>query len=226
VVWIFPWSVLASISLFEYVKTLPNYGVQPFEAATISVICLFIALYIILRTLAEFTTNKYFGLERDIVLNRLTAADIMTRYLRDLSGPDMVQWFDDTFELLDVKQDQLERKVSKAKAKAIEISAINRDYVAERKERAATPIFELRRAIVDCIAIFDILNFQTEFFIKIYRTPEEDDALKQKFGSTSERLKRFNSQAHAAFEVLTELTAISEIVRERDRLGLPPAPEH
>jgi len=208
VAWTFIWSALATVSLEQYLRTVPGYGLQPFKAAGITLIAMVIVIYMIARSIGNATQQQYFGLERDIVLNRMTPEEIRERYLRDLSGPDMAQWLDEAVITLDRKEEHLQQELDSAQGKVKEISAISVAYPAERKERAALAINRLRKALEDCVYEYDVLSFQTDFFVKSYKTPEENEALNRRFTAWAEKYRAFRLKAAEATRVLAELTKI------------------
>lgn len=199
------WSGLGTVALVRCVKTLPNYGLQPIKAASVSLIAVSIVGYMVLRSLGSATQYKYFGFERDIVLNRMTPAEIRNRYLRDLSGPDMAQWLDDAMVTLDLKEEHLKREQNSAREKLKEIANINAEYVIERKERAASIADNLRKALFDCISQYEVLTFQTGFFIESYTTQEEREALKQRFTLLRQKTSSFKEKVSTALRLLDEL---------------------
>jgi hypothetical protein len=203
------WFVLGGISLVRYLKTLSNYGLQPFKAASVDLIFISIVSYMILRSLGTANQHRYLGLERDIVLNRMAPAEIRDRYLRDLSGPDMAQWLDDAFVSLDLKEEHLKRERDSAREKLTEITGINAEYRAERKPRAVAVAEKLRGAIHDCMSQYDVLTFQTEFFVDSYKTQEENEALKERFKLLKERHGAFKEKVSETLKVYDELTKIS-----------------
>ncbi len=89
-----------------------------------------------------------------------------------------------------------------------EISAISVDYPAERKERAALAINRLRKALEDCVYQYDVLSFQTNFFVQSHKTPEENEALNKRFTAWAKKYTAFRPKAAEATKVLAELTKI------------------
>ena len=204
------WSVLGAICLGRYLETFSDYGIRPFKAAGIGLITISILVYLLLRFLADASQQKYFGLERDIVLNRMTPAEIRERYLRDLSGPDMAQWLDDALATLEARENHLQREYEAAQGKLREITSINSEYRAERKERAKSAASNLRKAIDDCISHYQVLTFQTEIFVGSYKTPEENEALKQRLKLWTERFDAFVSRKSSVLALLGELEKMAE----------------
>ena len=161
----FIWSIVGTVALVRYLETLPGDGLQAFKAAGITFIVIAIIGYMVLQSVFNATGAQYFGLERDIVLNRMTPAEIRERYLRDLSGPDMIQWLDDSFVTLKQKEQHLWQELESAKAKVKEIAAINPEYPAERKQRAGVALADLRKSLADCLSQYEVLAFQGGFFV-------------------------------------------------------------
>jgi hypothetical protein len=209
VAWTFIWSALGTVSLERYLRTLPGYGLQPFKAAGISLIAVVIVGYMIARSVRNATQQQHFGLERDIVLNRMTPEEIREKYLRDLSGPDMAQWLDEALMTLDRKEEHLHGELDLARGKVKEISAISTAYQAERKERATLAINNLRKALQDCAYQYQMLTFQTDFFVKSYKTQEENEALRKRFTAWAEKYRAFEPKAAETTKVLDELTKLA-----------------
>lgn len=199
------WSVLGTIALVRCIKTLPNYGLQPIKAAIVGLIVISVVGFMVLRFLGTATQDKYFGFERDIVLNRMTPAEIRNRYLRDLSGPDMAQWLDDAMATLDLKEEHLKREQDSAQEKLREIANINAEYAIERKERAASVAENLKKALSDCVSQYDVMTFQTGIFIDSYTTQEEREALIRRFTLLREKTKLFKEKLSAVLRLLDEL---------------------
>jgi hypothetical protein len=204
------WFVLGGISLIRYLRTLSNYGLQPFKAASVGIILISIVGYMILRSLGKSNQHRYFGLERDIVLNRMTPAEIRERYLRDLSGPDMAQWLDDAFVTVDSREEHLNRERDSAQEKLKDIAAINAEYRVERKERAEAVAQGLRKAIDDCMSQYDVLTFQTVFFAGSYKTQEENEALEQRFKLLKVKIGVFKEKVSEALKVCDQAMKLIE----------------
>jgi uncharacterized coiled-coil DUF342 family protein len=161
-----------------------------------------------LRFLGNASQHQFFRLERDIVLNKMTPVEIRTRYLRDLSGPDMAQWLDEALAALDLKEELLLREQESAKQKVKEIAGSNAEYRTERNERAATGVNQLKKAISDCLSQYDILTLQSEFFVEGYKTREEREALKQRLAALTERSGKFKNKVMMALELLDSLRKV------------------
>jgi hypothetical protein len=202
------WSLLGTAYLGLYLRTLPSYGLQPLKAAGLASIFSSIVAYLILDSLADATREKFFGLERDIVLNRMTAAEITNRYLRDFTGPTMAQWFSDALATLESRERQLQQVQDSARDKLNEITKIDAQYHTERKERARQLIEGLRKAITDCISQFDALVAQSEFFAESYKTEEETQVFKQKISHLKERHGTFKEKASVAYSLMEQLDQI------------------
>ena len=164
----------------------------------------------VLRFLGNTSQHKFLGLERDIVLNRLTSAEIRSRYLRDLSGPDMAQWLDDAFVTLDQKEEHLNREQESAQGEVNEIASINAEYQLERRGRVKSVADKLKKALDDCLPQYKILTFQTGFFVDGYTTQEEKDALVKKFAVLDARAGEFEKKAEAALNLLDSLSKLAE----------------
>jgi len=205
----FIWSILGAIALTRYLKSLPGNGLQPFKAAAITLIVIIIIRYTILRSIGNATGAQYFGLERDIVLNRMAPAEIRERYLRDLSGPDMAQWLDESFIALDHKEAFLGQELESARNKLKEISSISTDYQAERKQRAGVVIGRLRKALEDCISQYQVLTFQGKLFLNTYNTQDEKVALRGRFAVLDDKFERFQLTVAGASSLLKELENLS-----------------
>jgi cell fate (sporulation/competence/biofilm development) regulator YlbF (YheA/YmcA/DUF963 family) len=149
-------------------------------------------------------------LERDIVLNRLTSAEIRSRYLQDLSGPDMVQWLDEALVALGEKEERLRGAQDSARQKLAEIAQISVEYGAERRERAKPAVADLKRTMEDCLSHYELLTSQTGMFTKTYRTKEETDALEKKIDLVTEKLMAFREKKTELLALLDELGKIAE----------------
>lgn len=204
------WLVLGGVAVVRYLKLLPNCGLQPFKAASLGVITISIVSYMVLRSLSNASQYRYFGLERDIVLNRMTPAEIRERYLRDLSGPDMAQWLDDAFVTLDLKEEYLKREHDAGQEKLKEIASINAEYRIERKERAEAVRQKLKKAIDDCVSQYEVLTFQTRFFFDSYTTHEEREALGERFTFVRKKIRAFKEKLPESFKLLDELKKLGE----------------
>jgi hypothetical protein len=206
----FTWTVLGMIALIQYLRTLPNYGIPPFKAAGMGVVVISIISFMVLRSLGDAIQSQYFGLERDIVLNRMAPSEISDRYLRDLSGPDMAQWLDDSLVTLDRKEEHLQLETKSAQEKLKEISQIRVEYGTERKQRAETAILRLRKALDDCLSQYDALTFQADFFLNTYKTQEENVALRERFTILKEKFLAYKERASETLNVLDELAKITQ----------------
>ncbi|HEV2196094.1 MAG TPA: hypothetical protein VGR55_10965 [Candidatus Acidoferrum sp.] len=204
------WSVLGAVSLIRFLQTLPGFGIQALKAASLSLIVMAIVGYMILRSIASAVQQKFFALERDIVLNNMTAAEIRERYLWDLSGPDMAQWLDESLVALERKEDRLQHELDSSQAKIKEISGISKDYLAERKERATQTTEKLRKALLECLYQYDVLTFQSDVFVQSYRTPEENEALGKRLKGLREKHDKFKVTADNTMKVLDQLGEITK----------------
>jgi hypothetical protein len=203
------WIVLVAVCLVRYAKILPGYGLQPFKAAIVAFIAIAIVAYLTGRNVANASRQKYFGLERDIVLNRMTSSEIRERYLRDLSGPDMAQWLDDALAKLEAKERELESEQERAEGRVKEIVAIDPGYRAERRERAKAASGGLDRAIDEYLSQCKVLTFQTEVFVSNYMTADEIKALRQRFEILKTRTATLAERLESARAVLINLKELA-----------------
>jgi hypothetical protein len=204
------WLLLATGCLIRYVKSLPGYGLQPFKAASVGLIVLWIVAYLIHRNFSDASRQKHFGLERDIVLNRMTSSEIRERYLCDLSGPDMAQWLDDALARLEAKEKQLEGERDWAQKSVGEIAAIDSGYRVERKTRAKSAAERLDRAIDGYISQCKALTFQTEVFVNSYMTDDEIKALRERFEVLKTRTRTLTERVESSRAVLSDLAKLME----------------
>jgi len=205
------WLICGSILIVAYIRPLPDYGLRPIKAASISLIVIFIVGYMFLRSIGSVTRHKYFGLERDIVLNQMTPAEIRSKYLSEFTGPDMVQWLDDALAGLDAREDRLRRAQDSALDQSKEIAKINVEYRAERRERVQPIIKELAEAMGECLSHHTLLHTQMRLFITGYVTNEEAGALRVKFLDYDRRFKEFVKKRNERFlPLIEELTKLGD----------------
>ncbi len=199
------WTIAGSNLLMAYVKTAPPYWMQCLKASWISLLFIVIVCFVFLRSISDSLTHKYFRLERDIVLNRLTPTEIRSRYLHDLSGPDMAQWLDDALTTLGEKDERLRSAQDSAQQKLAEIAKISAEYGAERRERAKSAAADLTRTMEDCLSQYELLTSQTIMFTKSYTTKEETDALKEKSDVVAKKFNEFKEKKAERLALYDEL---------------------
>jgi hypothetical protein len=204
------WTIAGGKLLTAYVKTAPPYWMQCLKASSICLLFIAIVCFAFLRSIINSPTHRYFRLERDIVLNRLTPTEIRSRYLHDLSGPDMVQWLDDALTTLGEKEERLQSAQDSAQQKLAEIAKISGEYGAERRERARAAAADLTRTMEDCLSQHELLTSQTKMFIKTYRTKEETEALTAKGDLVTKRFNEFKEKKAERLTLFDELKKILE----------------
>lgn len=204
------WLLLGIFFLIVYLRATPPYWNQSLKAASITLVVISIVVCLIWKSISSANLHRYFGLERDIVLNSMTSAEIRDRYLSELTGPDMAQWLDDALNVLDKKRSDFDRELASSEEKLRQIQNISTEYPIERKARAKETLANLETVLDECLNQLSLLNFQSDFFISGYRTQEENNALHERFKVLREKTHAFREKVEPALRLRSELKKLEQ----------------
>jgi hypothetical protein len=132
----FGFAIWSTVAFIRYLKSSPIGWLYPLGAASIFCLVLAILSYMFLQSVRMVADANCLGLERDILLEHLDAAEIKRRFLLYLAGPDLGQWYEEALKDLKEKDQALRSIYDEARTKKNEIAQIDEAYVAERRSRA------------------------------------------------------------------------------------------
>jgi hypothetical protein len=169
----------ALVVLVFYITSLSFNRITPLKAASVFLVCLSICAILFYRGLFHSTSLIYGTLERDILLDRLDAAEIRRRFVRYILGQDLATWLDDLLKARKAYDDLLAQACGTAELELKKIAEINVQYPAERSARAKKCFDTLNGVLESHKSNFMTFKLQLESFAKVCERQKEHDVLRR-----------------------------------------------
>jgi hypothetical protein len=199
-------AMVAASSLLLYVRAFSADWTQPWKASSVSLVFIMLSLYALNRWGLSIDVNNYLELERDIVLHKLSAEEIRTRFGRQLVGLDVSQWLDSLLTEWRTSNSELDKFNESCRKQLQEIQGIDPAYSAERRSRAQKLSDEMERQNKENRLQVSRFEFRIHLFFEGYLGPKDKQALvewKQEYDLVMEESSRaYNDQTKLAEELL------------------------
>jgi len=174
---------------------------------SLAVIVVLIALF--LRGIKEVSRNVYLTLERDIILENLTATEIKARFIREALGPSVGDWV----EMLNQKRraalEGIAELADSVKPQLQEIEAIDVRFPIERAGRAKKVLEEFDKRIATHFDELKGIVFQLRQVSETSPSAWETGILTQMAEEWTAQKDRFTGAASRAGEVRKSLAALA-----------------
>jgi len=203
---------LAFVGMGQYLKllgqTAPGWLV-PLSASTYALAFFGILAILLGRTLDAASQHAYQSLERAILVENLSAAEIRSRFVEQLLGSGVRDWLREITNGLKSEEETLERTVESIKKRVPEIEAIDAGNVGERELKGKELARQLVAAIEKRKASIQRYQFQLAEYFGSGHSGSETDFLKVMNAELSEWLQRVKVRASNTAAVLAEIQALS-----------------
>jgi hypothetical protein len=211
VVYIFTLGVIAIYSTIILVIYLHKLDwIAPLSSATIILMILAIAGILFQRGLNGATQATYDTLERDILLDHLTADAIRVRFIRDTLGSETARWLDGLLANLKSENDDLEILDAKARKLFEEINKIAPQYATERRVRAEKVIEDLKKGIEKRKSVAEGIVFQAKLFVETHKSQKEHEVLNRWIDDFKLRTEEGKKVLADCTQLLGELKIIAD----------------
>jgi hypothetical protein len=194
--------------LFTYLRKSKIRWLDSTATAAITLTVLAIVGILLLRGVQKTTSGGYESLQRDILLEKLSAKEIRARFIRDTLGGDVSAWLDELLSAAKSEDDRL-RLVCVAVGKQLEeIKAINPSYQFERTSRASKAVAELEEPVREYRSRTDVLRRQLKQLIDANKAEQDQQALQQWLKDMRPKAEQAEDLLEFAERLLTELRQI------------------
>lgn len=197
----------ASYSLVRVLSGSPSWLV-PLQAATIAFSCCLLAMVLLYRLLIDATQGSYDVLERDIILQKLTPAEIKSRFERQILGRDIIDWLDDLLKTVETADQELKAAFDSVNEKMQDVRQIDPANPAERAARAKPSLDEMIAALTQNASKHEQIHFKMKLFLEEYKGDRGYEILTRWVEQLKSRTGKTKEILDAAGPLVTELRAM------------------
>jgi hypothetical protein len=206
-----PFSGLASYVCFEFIQRLGHSGVNwvvPLGAAVqfATICCIVAALFF--RSVDQVVKSAFLNLEQSIVVENLSPAEIRTRFVTELLGPEVGEWLQEITKGLALAGEKLLDAVNSYNQQIRDIEQISEDYSLERRGRAQKLVTQITRVGTEHKAAVDRCAFELKQYLGLVLSDEESRLLDSVVKQLDETTKHATLHKCAVHDTLAKLAKI------------------
>jgi hypothetical protein len=197
---LFPIGVVPCLALVAYIRALSLQGVDwvlPLGAAAQCLALMAILIALGVRGLEDVSRGIYRDLERDIVLEELTPAEIKSRFIAYALGVSIADWFKGVHMQLDESHSKLKALVQSTELRLREIDSISAVYGLERKGRASALLKEFNAGTEEYGLALRGYVTQMKEFLRIHHRWQDIEPLESTVREYKARLESMRAEAES-----------------------------
>lgn len=203
---------VAFLGLWQYLKLLAQTStgwLVPLGASTYALTFFSILAVLFARTLNSSSRYAYQSLERAILVENLTAAEIRSRFMEQILGAGVRDWLREIVDGLKRAEEGLEKTVDSIKERIPEIEGIDAKNVEERKRKVAELSSQLVAAIDKRKESIKQDQFRLAEYFSSGNTGADMDILRVVQADLNEWLNRVKVRAADSAAVLARIQALA-----------------
>jgi hypothetical protein len=203
-------SVVGLVTELHVLRQTPLGWLTPLRAAIYSLLFLAVGFVLFGRFLNKHPRSVYYELERAILLENLTPAEIKHRFITHLLGPSLGEWVSSFNDDVEKAVESLKVTVDSIERRAADVETIESKFKIERGGRAKILFDELVEAVKRFDALLDTFIVSREEYLKATAFGEETEYKKQtlvEWKSQNERMKAQTAATRVLSERLSALMA-------------------
>lgn len=148
--------------------TNPSLGwVTCLSAASQTLVFMAVVLVLLFRIFYEGHRSAYLVLERSIVIENLSVAEIKSRFVTQLLGTEVAVWLEGIRSELERADAKLREAIQSVCRRVPDVEAVDESYPLERRGRAEELLRELESAVSECGASHEKGIFQLRGYLKL-----------------------------------------------------------